>query len=290
MVGMDDENGPTVPDWGLPPIDPAQVALGALVILAALLLARGLGMAVRWLLRRRGRSHSYAQVFGTLAAWAVGILGVGVGLTIAFPSVQPVDVLGGLGIVSIAAGIAFQGILSNLLAGVLILVREPFRIDDQIAVSDIRGTVEGITLRETIVRTFDGRRVLIPNSTVHNEILTVQTGYEKVRTSVVVGVAYDTDLAEARALAIDTMSGLPMVATDPAPQALAVEMGSSTVNIEARFWSGARQLETLEARDAVIAAIVQAFNAEGIEMPADIRVLESGESLAAALRRGSAAD
>lgn len=272
-------------DWNLPPIDAAQVGVGALVVLGALALAR----LVRWGLRRwyvwRGRSHSYAQVFSTLVSWGVAALGLGAGLTVAFPSVQPVDVLGGLGIISIAVGIAFQDILGNLFAGVLILTRQPFRTGDQIAVGDVRGTVEGVTLRETVVRTFDGRRVLIPNSTVHNGVLTVQTGYEKVRTSVCVGVAYGTDLDKARTLALDVMRSLPHVSDTPPPQALITALGSSTIDIELRFWSGARQLETLEARDAVIAAVVGAYDDAGVDMPAEIRVLQPTDDLTAALSR-----
>lgn len=277
-------------DWNLPPVDPLQVAAGAAIIVSTLVLAHLAGKLVRWWLRRKGRRASHAQVFGTLAVWGVGIFGVGIGLIVAFPSVDPVDVLGGVGIVSIAVGIAFQDILSNLFAGVLMLVREPFKPRDQIAVGDVRGTVEAVTLRETVVRTFDGRRVLIPNSTVHNGVLTVQTGYERVRTSVAVGVAFQTDLEQARRTALAAMKGLPQVAEEPEPQALVTTLGSSTIEMELRFWSGARQLETLEARDAVIGAVVEEFAEAGIEMPADIRVLESGPSFTAALAAGRGAD
>ncbi|MDX5449576.1 MAG: mechanosensitive ion channel family protein [Actinomycetes bacterium] len=270
-------------DWNLPDVEPLQLAVGGGIAVVAVLLARLLGTGVRGFLRWRGRSPNYAQVFGTLSALVLGIVGVGIGLAVAFPSVEPVDVLGGLGIISIAVGIAFQDVLGNLFAGVLILVREPFSERDQIAVGDVRGTVERVTLRETVVKTFDGRRVLIPNSTVHGGVLTVQTGYGAVRTSLMVGVAYDTDLALARRVAVEAMSGLPGVLDEPAPQALVRELGASTIDIELRFWSGARQLETREAQDAVIEAVVTAYAAAGVEMPAEVRVLESGPSFRAAL-------
>lgn len=265
------------------PSTPRSSQVGGAIVLAAFAIT----WLVRWGLRRwyvwRGRSESYARVFSTLASWAVAAMGIAAGLAVAFPSVQPVDVLGGLGIVSIAVGIAFQDILSNLFAGVLILTRQPFAVGDQIAVGEVRGTVEDVTLRETVVRTFDGRRVLIPNSTVHNGVLTVQTGYEKVRTSVCVGVAYLTDLDEARDVALTAMRSLPHVADVPPPQALITALGTSTIDIELRFWSGARQLETLEALDAVVAAVVTAYDAAGIEMPAEIRLLQPTEELATAL-------
>lgn len=270
-------------DWNLPDVDPLQLVAGLGVAVAGAVGARLVGAAVRKVLRWRGRRESYARVFGSLTAGVLGLILVLAGVAVAFPSVQPVDALGGLGIISIAAGIAFQDVLSNLFAGVLILLREPFRAGDQIAVGDVRGTVEDVTLRETVVKTFDGRRVLIPNSIVHGGVVTVQTGYEAVRTSIVVGVAYGADLAQARALGLEAMRGLPQVLDAPEPQALISTLGSSTIDIELRFWSGARQLETREAQDAVIEAVVGAYTAAGIEMPAEITVLEAGPSFRAAL-------
>lgn len=269
----------------LPPIEPRQLAIGAAVIVVGLLVARLLRVVVRWWLARR-HTRSYARVFSTLAAFGLGALGVGAGLTIAFPSVQPVDVLGGLGIVSVAIGIAFQNVLANLFAGVLILVREPFTAGDQIAVGDVRGTVEEVNLRETVVRTFDGRRVLVPNSTVHGEILTVQTGYTHIRTTVVIGVDYATDLPRARSVALDAVRGVPGVADEPPPQCLLTELAASTINFELRFWSGARQLEALETRDRVIESVTRALIDTGVDMPADIRVLQPSSDFMAAIRRG----
>ncbi|WP_248257125.1 mechanosensitive ion channel family protein [Georgenia sp. EYE_87] len=272
-----------VDSWELPPVEPGQLGAGALVIVGGWVLSR----LVRAVLRRywtwRRRSPSFSSVFASMTGWVVLALAVGAGLTIAFPSVRPINILGGLGVASIAAGIAFQAVLGNLFAGVLLISREPFRSGDQIALGDVRGTVDEINLRETVVRTFDGRRVLIPNSVMSSGVVTVQTGYEKVRTSVVVGVAYDADLERARSTALTAVEGLPSVARDPAPQALITELGSSTINIELRFWSGARQLETLEAQDQVIGAVVRAFNEAEIAMPADIRVLEASPSFTAAL-------
>lgn len=271
----------TIPevDWGLPPIEPAQVGVGLLVLLGAYVIGRLSEAALRPYWRWRGRSPSFANVFAMLAKWLITLLGLGAGLTIAFPSVRPVDILGGIGVISIAAGIAFQQVLGNLFAGVILLVREPFRGGDQVAIGDVRGTVMSINLRETTVRTFDGRRVVIPNSVVHDGVVSVQTGYERVRTSVVVGIAYDADLELARRVALETMTGLSAVADDPPPQALLTDLGTSTIDVELRFWSGALQLETLEARSQVISAVVAAYREHQIAMPAEIRVLESSASL-----------
>ncbi|NCD19595.1 MAG: mechanosensitive ion channel [Actinobacteria bacterium] len=269
-------------DWGLPEIEPAQLGAGLLVLLVGF----AVGLLAQFVLQRywkwRRRSPSFASVFATLAKWTAVIIAAGAALTVAFPSVEPVNVLGGLGIVSIAAGIAFQQVLGNLFAGVILLTREPFRGGDQVAIGDVRGTIVRTNLRETEIRTFDGRRVIIPNSVIHDGVITVQTGYEKVRTSVDIGVAYGTDLEVARDLAVRTMTDVPGVVADPAPQALVTGLGAITIDIELRFWSGALRLETLETRDRVIQAILREFDAAGIEMPSPtsavvVREAESGD-------------
>lgn len=142
-----------------------------------------------------------------------------------------------------------------------------------------------MNLRETVVRTFNGRRVLVPNSTVHGEILTVQTGYTHIRTTVVIGVDYATDLALARSVALEAVHGVPGVVGDPPPQCLLTELAASTINFELRLWSGARQLEALETRNRVIERVAGALIDAGVDMPAEIRVVQPSPDLMAAIQR-----
>ncbi|MDP3713103.1 MAG: mechanosensitive ion channel [Mycobacteriales bacterium] len=156
--------------------------LALFVLLAALVVA--IGRAARPLVRarlaRRGRP-SFTVVFSALYSTVVAVLGVLLAATLAFPSVRMVDVLGGLGIVSVAVGFAFKDVLENLLAGVLLLLRDPFKSGDQIRVGDHEGTVEGVTVRETLLRTHDGQRVLLPNAQVYISALEVLTHNPRAR-------------------------------------------------------------------------------------------------------------
>ena len=150
------------------------------------------GRLLRPLVRRRlvrHRTPSFARVFAKLTSSAMTLAGVLLGLTIVFPSVRPVDVLSGAGVLTIAAGFAFQDILQNLLAGILLLFRQPFRGGDQIKVGDVTGTVEEINIRETVIITFDGRRILIPNAKVYTDVIHVQTAHEVIRSNFVVVIA-----------------------------------------------------------------------------------------------------
>ncbi|MGB3859381.1 MAG: mechanosensitive ion channel family protein [Ornithinimicrobium sp.] len=274
---------PAAQPINVPDVTGQALAVGVGTLLAFVVV----GWVARWmvvgLLTWRKRGPSAVSVFGLLAQWLVILLGVGVALTIVFPSVRPVDVLGGLGVISIAAGIAFQTVLGNMFAGIMILSRGRFRVGDQIGVREVRGTVTSISLNSTTVRTFDGRQVLIPNQIMHSDMVTVQTGYERVRTSVEVQIDDAADPARARRIAIEAMQSVPAVSGDPLPQALLTTLDKGALTLELRFWSGARQLETREAQDAVIEAVLSAFVETGVRLADEIQTVEAGPDLLAAL-------
>lgn len=269
----------------LPPITPTAVGVGLAVAVVGYALGRLVGAGVTWALTRGGRSPSAARVFGSLVAGALTVLALGAAVTVIFPSVKPVDVFGGIGVISIAAGIAFQTVLGNMFAGMVILARDRFRVGDQIAVADHAGTVVEMGLSATGIKTFDGRLVLLPNQILHSNAVTVQTGFNAVRSSVSLDLDDATDLDRARAVAVETMAALPSVLTDPAPQALLTSVGVTTVELELRFWSGARQMETREAQDAVIASVLRAFTAQGVRTGNDVRIVDAGPELRRALDR-----
>lgn len=258
--------------------------LAAQILAAGVLLSFGVRWAVRRLLLWRRRGPSSARVFSRVAQWVVITLAFMAAITVVFPSVRPVDVLGGITIVSIAAGIAFQTVLGSMFAGFVLLARDRFRVGDQIGVGDVRGEVVAIGLTSTVVRGFDGRLVVLPNTVLHGDVVTVQTGYEQVRSSVVVSLDETTDLDRAREVAVAAMDRLPRVLAEPRPQALLQAVGAATVDLELRFWSGARQLETVEARNDVISAVLTAFREQGVVTGSDAVVIEPGPVLRTLLR------
>lgn len=154
----------------------AGVVLALQILLVGLVAAALVRFGVQRLLAWRGRGPSAARILAQLALWIVIFVAFSAALTVVFPSVKPVNILGGVTIVSIAAGIAFQTVLGNMFAGFVLLARDRFRVGDQIAVADVRGQVIAIGITSTVVRTFDGRLVVVPNTVLHSEIVTVQTG------------------------------------------------------------------------------------------------------------------
>jgi small-conductance mechanosensitive channel len=246
-----------------------------------------LSLILRWALRRilSGRqTPSFAAVMSKLAGWALLSLSVIVAIVAVFPSVKPVDMLAGLGFFSVAAGFAFRDILENLLSGLLLILRQPFRSGDQISVGEVSGTVLAITIRETRLKTFDGQLVLIPNRDVYKSVITVGTHFPSRRMGFVVGIAYENDANEARRVIQRALAEqVPRVENTPEPEAVVTQLGVSTVDIEARFWCGPAQHDVVLAVDAAIRAVKRALDDAGIEMPADIIALQATPSLRAAI-------
>jgi small conductance mechanosensitive channel len=252
-----------------------QIATALVVVVLTVLLATGVRAVVRRSLRRTTeRSESFANVLSNVARGLTLLAGLLVAATIAFPGLDAGALVAGLGITSVAIGFAFADILQNTLAGLLLLFRQPFEVGDIIEVGEHRGAVEGITIRETRLTTFDGRRVLIPNSDVYSSAIRVQTAYDAIRSTVVVGVDYTSDLGRARQVALDAVRGVEGVRADPVPQAFYDELNVSTVDLDLRYWTAPDQGEVRATKGRVIEAVKLAFDEADLPMPADVVELE----------------
>jgi small-conductance mechanosensitive channel len=136
------------------------------------------GLLSRIILRTtRENRRNLGVVFARLAGAAVVLLGGLVAFSIVAPSFQAGDLIGFLGIGSVAIGFAFQNIPQNFVAGLLLLWVEPFRVGDQIKLDNFEGSVEDIQTRATTIKTYDGRRVVIPNAELFTHSVTVNTAF-----------------------------------------------------------------------------------------------------------------
>ncbi|MCY1693014.1 mechanosensitive ion channel family protein [Curtobacterium sp. SL109] len=156
----------------------------------------------------------------------------------------------------------------NLLAGVLILLTRPFRIGDQIVSEAHEGEVEDIQVRATLLRTYDNRRVVIPNSELYTNRVTVNTAYTKRRLSVEVGIGYGDDIAAARDTIRTTLQHLPDLVREPEPAVLVTSLGDFAVLLEVRFWiDPPARREAVETQDQVLEAIKIALTDGGFDLP-----------------------
>ncbi|MEL7466189.1 MAG: mechanosensitive ion channel family protein [Pseudomonadota bacterium] len=245
------------------------IAIAAVVFLFFYIVARCVAWLVKRVAARRDRAN-LGDLLGGLAKAGVLLFGGLVAITVIFPSVKPADAIGALGLSSVAIGFAFKDILQNWLAGLLILVRRPYAIGDWIEVDGEVGSVERIETRATLLKTFDGKLTLIPNSDLYTGKVTVLTHYAARRTEYDVGVGYADDIDGARDAILTAIKSVDGVLADPEPVVMEWGLDASWVTLRARWWTDSRG--ALGPRRAVIRAIKLALDEKGIDMPFETQV------------------
>jgi small-conductance mechanosensitive channel len=152
---------------------------------------------IRKTLENRSYTRQNLLVLNRVGSTFILFFGFLIALVIAIPGFTPSQLIGALGIGSVAIGFAFKDIFQNLLSGILILLSEPFRIGDDIVVNGLEGNVEDIKFAQPL-RSPDGRRIVIPNATVYTSAVTVNNAYQRRRCEFVVGIGYEDDMQKAK--------------------------------------------------------------------------------------------
>jgi small conductance mechanosensitive channel len=218
----------------------------------------GLSVVLNHAIHRSTKGHreNLGMVFGRLAGWATTLLGLLVGLSIVAPSFQASDLIKILGIGGVAIGFAFQNILQNFLAGLLLLWTEPFRVGDEIKLDAYEGTVEEIQTRATIIKTYDERRVVIPNADLFTHSVIVNTALGSRRWQYDVTIQKFARLEDVKKAIVNAMRKLPGVLSEPTPEALIIDVTPETIKVRV-LWSthDTRQHEMLGSYDRVLTAI-----------------------------------
>lgn len=232
---------------------------------AAARLVRGTSQRM---LRRRKALQGAGEVVGRLAFGLIWFLGLLVALVIAVPGFTPGQLVNVLGLSSVAIGFAFRDILQNFLAGILLLLARPFRAGDQIVAGQYEGTVEEVQTRATFLRTYDGRRVVIPNATLFTNPVTVNTAHPIRRLEYDVSIGYGDDIARAKEIMLSVLARVPEALREPPPEALLVRLAESSVDIRLRWWvHPPQQFDVLHSQDAVLQAVRAALREAGIDIP-----------------------
>lgn len=238
----------------------------AVILLVFYLVARAVSYGVSRTLARHGRP-ALANVGAALLRWSIMIMAFLLAATIVLPSLRPGDLLSGLGIGSVAIGFAFKDILQNLLSGVLILLRQPFRVGDQIVANGFEGTVEDIETRATFIKTYDGRRVIIPNAQIYTGTLTVNTAFDLRRSEYDIGIGCNDDWDKAMELMVKAARQCEGVLSDPAPEAIPVGIDAYQNTIRLRWWTKPERIDVIRTQGRVIVAVYKALDRAGIDMP-----------------------
>lgn len=232
VIGLLQRLGPVVLDYSLD-------FLGAiLILLVGWSVAGWAGRAVRRLIDRSPRVDSTLKpLLASIVRY--GILIIVLIAVLAQFGIQTTSIIALLGAAGIAIGLALQGTLSNIAAGVMLLFLRPFKVGEYIDADGIAGTVTEIGLFTTELTTFDGVYVSAPNSAVWNRTIRNFSRLPTRRIDLSVGISYDDDVDRAMAILSDLLSGDDRVLPEPGPQVMVTDLSDSAVVVNMRCWTEA---------------------------------------------------
>ena len=263
------------------------IVLGVVVLLIGLVVVRLVQRGIDHATRTSRIDVAVGKLIQTVSRILLITLVVLLAMSVAGVNVG--SALAALGIAGLAIAFAMQSILENFIAGMLILIRRPFRPGDQVKLGDYEGTVTDVNLRVTTIVDYDGEKVLLPNSTVFSEPIVNTTERGRRRSRVVVGVEYRDDHDEAREVIREAVTAVDGVLPVPPPQVLMVELNSSSVDFEVLYWTVPEQAELITVRDRVLGAAKRAVEDAGMSIPWPIRTLVIDDGSRDVLRRGGPA-
>lgn len=256
-----------------------QLFAAVVVLFLTWVLARVANSIVSRLLNGTGLRTSLKDLFTQLSKIAVWLLGLTVAAIVVFPNMTPAKVFAALGLGSVAIGFAFKDIFENFFAGVLILWRFPFDPGDYIECNGIRGKVEDITIRMTMIRRLDGELAIVPNAMLFKQPVEVLNDWDRRRVTVICGVAYDEDVDQSRQVIREAVEACDTIDHGRDVEIFAQEFASSSINFEVTWWTGPTPLDIRKSRDQVVAAVKRALDDAGIEIPFPYRTLTFKEPL-----------
>lgn len=243
------------------------ILVGLLVFGLFWLLARALVGLLRRVLRRAGQSPYVGRALGQVVEIVVLAVGVLVAATIIFPTLNAATLFGTLGFTSVAIGFAFKDIFQNLLAGLLILITRPFRIGDQIISSGTEGTVEDIQVRATVVRTYDNRKVVIPNSDLFTGRVTVNTAFGQRSMGTGLTLPYGGDLEATRGLIVEAARSVEGLAQGRSPSVVVTGLTPAGVEVTLRYWvDSSQRSDVTSTTDAVLTAVTVRLKEAGVNL------------------------
>ncbi len=239
--------------------------LGALIILIGGWTVAG--WVRRNLLRMLGRApridETLKRVIASVVRYAILVF-VLIAVLAQF-GIQTASIIAVLGTAGLAIGLALQGTLQNIAAGIMLLFLRPFRVGDYVDAEGLAGTVEEIGLFTTQMRTYDGIYVEVPNGQIWTRTITNYSRVTARRLDLVVGIGYEDDIDKAQAALMDLLVKDERVNDDPAPQVMVKELGESSVNLNLRCWIAPGDYWSL--RFDLTKAVKQRLDAEGITIP-----------------------
>jgi small conductance mechanosensitive channel len=227
--------------------------------------------------QRSSDNKALQNLFATVIYYAVMGIGLFTILEVLNLGKAVTSLLAGVGVVGLALGFAFQEIAANFVSGVILAFHKPFQIHDIVKIQGYMGEVTRTNLRVTVIETFQGQEVYIPNKDVLNSAIENYSFLGTRRIDLAGGVSYAEDLKKVRSLVLETIGKLEYTVRHEDMFFAFTEFGGSSINFEIKFWiKYPDDPNFLQMRSNAIIAIKQAFDENGITIPFPIRTLDFG--------------
>ncbi|RZS83772.1 small conductance mechanosensitive channel [Phyllobacterium myrsinacearum] len=249
---LDPQNAVTAIQTGIHQASALVVTYSFSVLGAILLLVIGYivaGLVERWLYAGLGKVGGFdltlRRFFSKIARYAV--LGLVAVMVLGQFGIQTASVIAAIGAVGLAIGLALQGTLQNIAAGIMLLALRPLRIGEYVEVGSISGTVEEIGLFATRLRAADGVYVLAPNSTLWTQPVKNYTRNGVRRNDITLGADHGEDIDRVRKSLVALTAGDKRILREPAPQVFASDLTDESIAITLRYWTSASDFAAVKA-------------------------------------------
>ncbi|TMP75671.1 mechanosensitive ion channel family protein [Pseudoalteromonas sp. S1608] len=240
-------------------------------------IARLAGKGMKKVLRRSLDSTQIADLMASI--FKVIVLSVGVFIALDFMGLKSTvtSLLAGAGIVGLAIGFAFQDMTENLIAGIAMGIRKPFKAGDVIETDNVFGSVHSINLRNTLIESFYGQLILVPNKILFRNVLRNYSTLGVRRIEVPVGISYADDIEKASEVIVDKINQFDFVIRKNETAVYAEGFGDSSINLLVWFWiKYPGEPDFMTVRHKGVVAVKQALDAADISIPFPIRTLDFG--------------
>ncbi|PZX57048.1 mechanosensitive ion channel-like protein [Algoriphagus ratkowskyi] len=253
------------------------MAVTLLLLIIFLVLARlGSKLSIK-LFYKASKNEAFGHLFSTVVYAAILGLGFFIMLGVLGLNKALTSLIAGIGVLGLVLGFAFQDIAADFISGIILAFRKPFKVGDIIGIKDIMGVVSKIDLRVTIIETFQGQEVYIPNKDILQSAIYNYSILKKRRIDIAVGVSYAEDLDKVEDVVLSTIKNLEGVIDHDKIVFDYSDFDSSSINFNIRFWieyPGEPSYFTM--KNKAIKAIKSAFDKQDITIPFPIRTLDFG--------------
>ena len=187
------------------------------------------------------------------------------------------SILAGAGILGLALAFAFQDIAANFMSGIFMSFRKPLKVGDVVKINGYMGKVKEINLRDTVVQTFQGHLITLPNKDVFQNPIENYTTLNKRRFDLPVGVSYGEDLDKVKEVTLEAVKDIPEISKTQETTIMFTDFGDNSINFSVRMWIDSAEQGTFKkVGSEAIQRIKKAYDAHNIVIPFPTRTLDFG--------------